>query len=298
MDFVLALPLTLEGYDCILTVTCKFSRKITLIPGKNTYSAEDWAGLLLTRLLLLDWGLPKAIISDRDRKFVSALWNEVFKRLGVSLLYSTAYHPQTDGSSERTNQTVEIALRFWIATLRHPELWPETLPMIQFRCNNALAQSLGATPTEVATGFTINDSLDLLGKEPMAIDPKIARIDAQDAIAWAQANSKFYYDRAHHPQFFREGDHALLRLHHGYDIPANDALDKKIGQQFTGPFRVVERIGRLAYRLDIPDFWKVHLVFTVAQLEPSPDPASDPFHRPRPTNSDAVNAEREDLPKE
>ncbi len=298
MDFVLALPLTLEGYDCILTVTCKFSRKITLIPGKNTYSAEDWAGLLLTRLLLLDWGLPKAIISDRDRKFVSALWNEVFKRLGVSLLYSTAYHPQTDGSSERTNQTVEIALRFWIATLRHPELWPETLPMIQFRCNNALAQSLGATPTEVATGFTINDSLDLLGKEPMAIDPKIARIDAQDAIAWAQANSKFYYDRAHHPQFFREGDHALLRLHHGYDIPANDALGKKIGQQFTGPFRVVERIGRLAYRLDIPDFWKVHPVFTVAQLEPSPDPASDPFHRPRPTNPDAVNAEREDLPKE
>lgn len=67
---------------------------------------------LVDRLDIADWGIPKVIISDRDRKFLSDLWTAIFKRLGTLLLYSTAYHPQMDGASERTNQTVEIALIF------------------------------------------------------------------------------------------------------------------------------------------------------------------------------------------
>lgn len=100
-----------------MTVTCKFSKKVTIIPGASTYTAKDWAKALLERLAIADWGLPSAIISDRDRKFLSELWTEIFKQLGVKLLYSTAYHPQTDGQSERTNQTVEIALQFYINSL-------------------------------------------------------------------------------------------------------------------------------------------------------------------------------------
>lgn len=298
IDFVLALPVSDEGYDCTMTATCKFSRKIMLMAGKTNYTAEEWADVLLTQLLLLDWGVPKAIISDRDRKFVSALWKQIFTRLGVGLLYSTAYHPQTDGSSERTNQRVEIALRFWIATLRQPSAWAKTLPMIQFRCNNAFSQSIGRTPTEVATGFTINDSLELLGREPVKISSKVARLEAYDAVTWAQTNHKFHYDRAHHPQFLREGDFALLKLHKGYNIPATKLLGKKVGQQFAGPFRVLERIGRLAYRLDIPDDWGMYPVCTIAQLEPCPDPATDPFNRPRPTDPEPVSTERNDLPRE
>ncbi len=95
-----------------MSVTCKTSRKVTLIPGKNTWTAAEWAIKLLRRLHKLDWGIPKAIISDRDRKFTKELWQTLFEKLGVGLMYSTAYHPQTDGSSERTNQTVEIVLRF------------------------------------------------------------------------------------------------------------------------------------------------------------------------------------------
>ncbi len=298
MDFILALPVTVEGFDCCLTVTDKFSRKIALIPGEGTWSAERWADDLLTTLMLLDWGLPKAIVSDRDRKFISAMWNQIFKRLGVNLLYSTAYHPQTDGSSERTNQTVEIALRFWIATLRQPAEWPKTLPIIQFRCNNALSTSIRRTPTEVATGFTLNDSLELLGREPKPIDPKIARLEAYDAVAWAQMNQKFHYDRAHHPQFLRKGDFALLRLHKGYDIPATKTIGKKLSQQYVGPFRVLERIGRLAYRLEVPDDWVLHPVFTIAQLEPCPDPATDPYGRERPTHPGPVSTERDDIPND
>ena len=120
MDFILGLPLSKAGEDCIMSVTCKFSKLLTLIAGKTTFSAQDWAYLLLQRILLINWGIPKAIISDRDPKFLSDFWRELFEQLRVKLLYSTAYHPQTDGMSERTNQTVEIALRHHIHTLDDP----------------------------------------------------------------------------------------------------------------------------------------------------------------------------------
>ena len=103
IDFVLVLPTSRKGYDCLLSVTNKYSRRITLIPGKDTFTAADWANRLLRRLRKTDWGLPKVIISNRDRKFLSELWTALFQQLGVKLLYLTAYHPQIDGSSERTN---------------------------------------------------------------------------------------------------------------------------------------------------------------------------------------------------
>ena len=112
INFVLALPKSAKGYDTIISITCKFSKRISLIPSKYTFTATDWAGRLLQRLRKIDWGLPKVILLDRDRKFLSELWSALFDMLRVKLLYSTAYHPQTDGSSERTNQTVEIAIRF------------------------------------------------------------------------------------------------------------------------------------------------------------------------------------------
>ena len=298
IDFILALPLSRKEYDCIMTATCKYTRKITLMPGKTIYTAEEWAEILVRRLHKIDWGLPKAIISDRDRKFLSALWKALFKKLGVRLLYSTAYHPQTDGSSERTNQTVEIAIRFWIATLQKPEAWPETLPAIQFQYNNSVSTPLGRSPNEIAYGFNINDTLDLLGHDKLLLPKELVRLEAGDAIAFAQMNAKYQYDRAHHPQFLRAGDWALLRLHHGYDIPANKLTGRKYGQQAVGPFRVLERIGRLAYRLDIPEDWKIHDVFTIAQLEPCPDPAEDPFKRPRPDKPGPILADRDDAPPE
>jgi len=105
IDFVLGLPLTAEpdNYDTVLSVTDKFSKRITLLPGRSTYSAEDWAKTFLNGLV--DWEVPKAIISDRDPKFLSAFWKAAFRALRTALLTSTVYHPQTDGQSQRTNQT-------------------------------------------------------------------------------------------------------------------------------------------------------------------------------------------------
>ena len=293
LDFILALPSSEEGWDTILSVTDKFSKRITGIPGKATWSAAQWAHALLDRLEIADWGVPKAIISDRDRKFMSELWDTLFQRLGVALLYSTAYHPQTDGSSERTNQTMEIAIRFYIHTiLDKPSLWPKILPRLQALLNNSSSSTTGKTPNELAYGFTPNTALDLLtpssSKTPEFL---IARQSAKDAISFANANAKYHYDRHHQPMFFRVGDFAYLRLHKGYNIPANLGITKKLSQQYVGPFKILEHVGRLAYRLEVPENWKIYPVFSIAQLEPSPPPDADPFDRPRPDHPPSVFVE-------
>ena len=163
IDFVLALPESPEQYDCLMSVTDKFAKTITFIPGKSTWTAKDWAIKLLDRLAELNWGLPRAIISDRDRKFVGQLWKQIFSSLKVSLLYSTAWHPQTDGMSERSNQTAEIALRYYIATLLDPRQWPTVLPRLSASLNNSTKYSSTAkTPTQIMYGFRTREALDFL----------------------------------------------------------------------------------------------------------------------------------------
>ena len=86
-----------------MSVTCKFLKRVTLIKGTDTWSAEQWAHTFLNRLDLINWGLPRELITDREPKFLSKFYTALFIKLRVKLLYSTTYHPQTDGFSERTN---------------------------------------------------------------------------------------------------------------------------------------------------------------------------------------------------
>ena len=89
------------------------------------------------------------------------------------------------------------------------------------------------------------------------------------------------------------GKWALLRLHKRYSIPATARVTKKLTQQYVGPFRIMEKVGRLAYRLDIPPDWWIHPVFSMAQLELAPHPAKDPFGRPFPSNPPPVFVEED-----
>ncbi|KAI0998999.1 hypothetical protein K3495_g9197 [Podosphaera aphanis] len=349
IDFILALPTTKEGKNCVLSVTDKFSKCVTFIPGATTWTAFQWAEVLLNRLSIMNWGLPRAIVSDRDAKFVSQLWRAIFKQQNVKLLFSTSYHPQTDGASERTNATAEISLRFFITGIPQLTDWPMILPKLQLALNNSPKFSTTRiAPTELLHGKKANEPLDLV-KLPIdetphrnvtaltvglrrstrlanpeqkvigssnsmqnfstSYDPEDSlisnkdttqislvendkaitskgdliynpnRVEAADAIAFASMSMKKYYDDRHMPMFFNTGDFVMLRLHKGYTIPSAKLITKKLQQQFVGPFRITERIGKLAYRLDIPKNWKIHPVVTIAQLEPTLDPRNDPYNR-------------------
>lgn len=105
--------------------------------------------LLLDALLAADWGLPAMMISDRDSKSMATMWKTIFDSLGTKLLRSTAYHPRTDGQSERMNQNVEMTLRYYMAKCLVGALeWKWILPQLQFALNNQINQSTGKAPNE------------------------------------------------------------------------------------------------------------------------------------------------------
>ncbi len=179
-----------------MSVTCKFSKHITLIQGVDTWSAEQWAHVFLNRLDLIDWSLIGKLITNWNLKFLSRFWTALFTKLGVKLLYSTAYHPQTDGSSERTNQTVEIALCFFIHMMDDPSHWPEVLPWIQSLLNNTSSSTTGKTSNKIAYGFSPGRSLDLCSAVALP-NMYVACAEATDTISFTLANQKEHYDRRH-----------------------------------------------------------------------------------------------------
>lgn len=206
-------------------------------------------------------------------------------------MYLTAYYPQTDRSSKCTNQTLEIALRFYInTTLEKPSSWPKALPWLQGLLNNFKSSTTNKTLNKVAYRFTPNTALDLL--KLLSTDPEflISYTLARDAIVFANINSKYHYNRHHQPMFLKTGDQAFLRLYKGYNIPANAGIIKKLSQQYVGPFKVLARVSRLAYCLDVLEDWRVYPVFTIAQLKPAPL-SPDPFDRPRPDHPPLVFVE-------
>lgn len=205
LDFVLALPLSKEKYNAIISVICKFSKRVTLIEGADTWLAEQWAHVFLDRLDLIDWGLQGELITNCDPKFLSKFWTALFTKLGVKLLYSTAYHPQTDGSSERTNQTVEIALQFFVHAIKDPSQWPEVLPRIQSLLKNISSSTTRKTPNKIAYRFSSKRPLDLCSTVTRP-DTYVARTKATDAISFALANHKEHNDRSHQPLFMKVGD--------------------------------------------------------------------------------------------
>ena len=113
--------------------------------------------------------------------------------------------------------------------------------------------------------------------QPLTDQYRPHHVDAQDALAFASIKMKDRYDSKHKAMFFDVGDFVHLRLHRGYQMAG--VLSRKLGQQFAGPFEVVERIGRLAYRLKLPATMKIHDVVSVAHLEPATDPTKDPYGR-------------------
>ena len=181
-------------------------------------------------------------------------------------------------------------LRFFIAGMDRPDQWPRILSRLQSIMNSSIS-STGKSANEFNYGFKPNQPLDLATSAMPELKPPVARISAADALSFASISAKLHYDQHHKAMFFKEGDSVLLRLHEGYNIPANALITKKLGQQYAGPFKVLRKVGRLAYELNIPVHWRVHPVFSIAMLEPSPAPGSDPYERPVPAHPDSIHVE-------
>jgi transposase InsO family protein len=138
------------GFDYVLLVICRMTGMVHLIPTRTDATAKQVAEVYVKEVVRLH-GIPESIVSDRDMKFTSKFWRELSKILGQRLLMSTAYHPQTDGSSERAIQVMSQMLQSVIND--HQMNWVEQLPLVEFAMNSAENESTGAMPFEVNYGW-------------------------------------------------------------------------------------------------------------------------------------------------
>ena len=134
MDFIVGLPRSRHGNDAIWVITDRLTKVAHFIPVKTTYTTQRLARIYLSRIVCLH-GVPKTIISDRGTQFISRFWEHLQQALGTQLAFSTAYHPQTDGQTERVNQVLEDMLRACVLT--YGTSWEESLPYAEFAYNNS-----------------------------------------------------------------------------------------------------------------------------------------------------------------
>jgi len=145
-------PLTIdEGFNCLLTITDRLNSNYRFIPTTTDATAEQTA-LLFFNQWYCENGLPLTIISDQDKLFTSRFWTHLCLLTGIDHKCSSAYHPETDGASERTNKTVIQMLRFHVE--RNQTGWVCALPCIQFQMMNSINKSMKFTPFQLRFGRT------------------------------------------------------------------------------------------------------------------------------------------------
>ena len=149
MDFVTKLPKTPDGLDTIWVIIDRLTKSAHFLPIKESYKMERLTRLYIREIVRLH-GVPVSIISDRDSRFTSRFWQSLNKAMGTHLDMSTAYHPQTDGQSERTIQTLEDMLRACV--IDFGKSWDTHLPLVEFSYNNSYHSSIKVAPFEALYG--------------------------------------------------------------------------------------------------------------------------------------------------
>ena len=149
MDFMSRLSRSSEGYNSIWVIMDQMTKSAYFLPIKTTSLVKKLARLYLKEIVRLH-GVLVSIVSDRDARFTSMFWKELQVGFGTRLKFSRTSHPQTDGQSERTIQTLEDMLR--VCMLDFPGSWAKNVPLMEFAYNNNYHQSLGMPPCEVLYG--------------------------------------------------------------------------------------------------------------------------------------------------
>ena len=271
MDFVTGLPRTQAGNDTIWVIVDRLTKSAHFLAIKETDKFSQLAAVYLKEVVSRH-GVPTSIISDRDPRFTSELWQSMHKSFGSQLDMSTAYHPQTDGQSERTIQTLEDMLRACV--LDFGKGWEKHLPLIEFSYNNSYHSSIKAAPFEALYGrkcrsplcwHEVGDS-QITGPE-FVLEASESIVQIRNRMAAARDRQKSYADKRSKPLEFEVNDRVMLKVSPWKGV-VRFGKRGKLNPRYVGPFKILERIGKVAYRLELPaELGNVHDVFHVSQLK-------------------------------
>jgi len=274
MDFITGLPPSIynkEEVDSVLVIVDRYTKYSIFLPVAVTITAADLAAIFHDAVELR-FGPPKGIVSDRGSVFTSKFWSELCYYSRVTRRLSTAFHPQTDGQTERANQTLEHYLRAFIN--EEQGNWPQLLKTAEYACNNSLNATTGVAPFEALIGYRPEFRAEIegdfsQGRVPSIQDRlvKLGQLRGRLVDHWsnAQRNQQEYYDRRRQPMQFKKGDLVGLSTKNlRLKVPS-----RKLAPKFIGPFRVLNPVGSNAYRLALPhQYARLHNVFPVSLLEP------------------------------
>ena len=215
MDFIEGLP-TSDGSNAILVVVDRFTKYGHFLPIKHPFTAQAIAKVVLDNVVKLH-GFPKSIVSDRDRVFTSTFWRALFSLVDTKLLMSSAYHPQTDGQTERVNQCLEMYLR--CAVNEAPNQWKSWLALAELWYNSNYHTSLGCSPFKALYGYdpelgTMLPTPDLpqSSASEFLLTRETQLAVLKDHLATAQNRMKLQADRHRSDRQFSVGEKVLLKL--------------------------------------------------------------------------------------
>jgi len=283
LDFIVKLPLSIEPmtkarFDSIMVVTDKLTKYAYFIPYMESSTATDLAYTFL-REIISRHGVPKTLISDRDKLFTSNFWRSLMQQLGVKHKLSTAFHPQTDGQTERLNQMLEQYLRSYINYQQNN--WVQLLPTAQMAYNSSENESMKMTPHKANYGY----DYDITTTKPTDTEAPMATImvdslteiqkNLQQEWIFLQNRMKHYANQKRLPApTLKEGDKVYLLRKNVKTTRPSDKLDwKKLG-----PFKIKKKLSDINYTLSLPHGMRIHPTFHISLLEPAPRNAEIDVH--------------------
>jgi hypothetical protein len=276
MDWIVKLPLSKDPltqvkFDSIMVIVDRFTKYAKFVPYLEKSSTEALA-YSFTKHIIADHGMPKSIISDRDKWLTSNFWQSLMKSMGSKQVMTSAYHPQANGQAERLNQTLEQYLRHYLNVKQ--DNWVELLPVAQYAYNSATAEATGSSPFEALYGRIptmynepVPDNKPAANAQTWTQEAKETQEQLQLDLKFQQIQMAKYYDkkRSSAPILKKGGKVFLLRRNIKTKRPSD-----KLDHQKIGPFEVMEKIGNNHYRLDLPSKMRIHPIFHIALLEPAP----------------------------
>ena len=292
MDFIEHLPES-SGFTAILVIVDRLSKQGIFIP---TTDSVDSAGLakIFVRDVFSKHGVPAHVTSDRGSEFVSIFFRSLGEALNMNLHYTSGYHLEADGQTERVNQTLEQILRVFCSYQQDD--WSSLLPVAEFAYNNAVNDTTGISPFFVNKGYNPNISASL-DKEIASHQARefVSNLDelhskVKESIAEAQKCYQVSSDRHRMPApEFPIGSEVFLLA----KFIKTRRPSKKLSEKYLGPYKVIERPGTHSVKIQLPsDMHSIHPVFHVSQLEPH-KPSTIPNREIEPPSPVEIDNEQE-----